>query len=191
MVETWEGNCSLVAMLNFREYSLQILHSNLGDVFFFLPQMLAVKVDFRVVAYQAYWFDESLVMKAFFPLLKGARVVDLPLRDVEYAAFRDVMDVFVFCFWQRVLGSIQPPTTKNIYLLSSPHILLPSKSSDDLCYHFAVHFLPQEGVPPKKKDVTLRGTFFPKTNSKSPLANGRLKCHKPLLLEFVPLQRPG
>ena len=41
--------------------------------------------------------------------------------------------------------------------------------------------LPQEGVSPKKKDVTLRGTFFPKTNSKSPLGKGRLEGQKTML----------
>lgn len=101
------------------------------------------------------------------------------------------MDVFVFCFWQRVLGSIQPPTTMNIVVVFTSYS--PAKqviSSDELCYHFAVHLSPQEGVSPKKKDVTLRGTFFPKTNSKSPLGKGRLEGHKSVLLEFVPLQKP-
>ena len=89
----------------------------------------------------------------------------MPLRYVEYAAFRDVMDVFVFCFWQRVLGSIQPPTTKNIFVyICYLHLIFScqASNSDELCYHFAV----QEGVSPKKKIqyVRLRGTFFPKNS---------------------------
>ena len=146
------------------------------------PQMLAVQVDFQVVAYRVR--HKGLMRALWWSPFS-------PLRYVEYAAFRDVMDVFVFCFWQRVLGSIQPPTYNDEYVCYF-HLIFscPASNSDELCYHFVVHLLPQEGVSAKKKDVTLRGTFFPKTNCKSPLGKGRLEGHKSLLLEFVPLQRP-
>ena len=82
------------------------------------PQMLAVKVDFQVVTYRVRHkgLMRALWCSPFSPQW-GVQEVDLPIRYVEYAAFRDVMDVYVFCFWQRVLGSIQPPTTMNIFVV--------------------------------------------------------------------------
>ncbi len=104
------------------------------------------------------------------------------------------MDVFVFCFWQMVLGSIQPPpTTKNIFVIFTSNY----PASQVVLMNYATilrcAFSPQEGVSPKKKDVIRdsRKLFLQQQKLEKWLEDtGRLKGHMHvfLLLEFVPLQ---